>query len=463
MSAALRVAVVGAGPAGAYAAERLVERPGVEVELFERLPTPWGLVRAGVAPDHPETKDVTQAFQWTASDRAVRMHLNVEVGRDVSAEDLAAHHHAVIYTVGAPTDRRLGIPGEDLPGSHASTALVAWYNGHPGARDLGIDLSGTRAVVVGNGNVALDVARILTLPVEVLRRTDIADHALDVLGDSAVEEVVVLGRRGAAQAAFTTPELLALSHLPGVDVRVDAEPSELDDGSRATTPGRPPDYAVGLKLDLLRALSVREPTGAPRRIVLRFLASPVELVGDTAVERLRIARNELVQDEDGRVGAQPTDRIDELEAGLVLRSIGYRGEALPGVPFDPTAGRIPNDRGAVVDPATGKTVPGLFTAGWIKRGPTGVIGTNKVCARETVDRLLADHAAGRLPAPRGGRRELDELLRRQVPEALGLDHWRRLDEHERRTGAPQGRPRVKVTEVDEMLRVAHAPESAASR
>jgi ferredoxin--NADP+ reductase len=388
------------------------------------------------------------------------MHLGVEVGRDLTHDELAALHHAVVYTVGAPEDRRLGIPGEDLPGSHAATAFVAWYNGHPDARHLEFDLSGPRAVVVGNGNVALDVARILTKDVAALRRTDIADHALDALRRSAVEEVVVLGRRGAAQAAFTYPELLALTQLPDVDVVVEADPLEFEDTSRAADPGSRVDYAVGLKLGLLRELAERGPGTAPRRIVLRFMASPVEVVGEGRVEALRVARNELAQDTDGRVSARATDDVQTLDAGLVLRSIGYRGRATPGVPFDEAVGRIPNDHGAVVDGASGSPVPGLYAAGWVKRGPTGVIGTNKRCARETVDRLLADHAGGLLPAPTGGADALDALLRGRVERRLGHRDWQRLDEHERAAGVRDGRPRVKLTDPAEMVRVATAPSAA---
>lgn len=456
----LRVAVVGAGPAGAYAVEHLLADAPARIEVFERLPTPWGLVRAGVAPDHPDTKAVTGGFGWNAGHPDVRMHLGVEVGRDVSHDELAAHHHAVVYTVGAPEDRRLGVPGEELPGSHAATAFVAWYNGHPDARQLAFDLSGRRAVIVGNGNVALDIARILTKDVDALRATDIADHALEALASSAIDEVVILGRRGAAQAACTYPELLALTQIPGVDVVVEADPLEFDDTARAAAPGARRDYATGLKLDLLGELASRPPGSAPKRIVLRFMASPVELVGDGRVEAVRVARNVLEQDTDGRVSARTTDEVERLESGLVLRSIGYRGRETPGVPFDPAVGRIPNDRGAVVDPASGSPVPGVYAAGWVKRGPTGVIGTNKLCARETVDRILADHAEGRLPTPQGGAAELDALLAARAPGRLGLRHWQALDEHERASGAAQDRPRVKVTDPGEMVRVATAVAAA---
>jgi ferredoxin--NADP+ reductase len=430
----VRVAIVGAGPAGFYAAERLLTAEGVEaqVEMFDRLITPWGLVRAGVAPDHPKIKSVTRVYERTAARHGFRYHGGVEVGRDVTHQELLAHHHAVIYAYGASRDRRLGIAGEDLPGSHAATDFVAWYNGHPDAADLSFDLTARRAVVVGNGNVALDVARMLVLDPDELATTDVADHALEALRASAVEEVVVLGRRGPAQAAYTLPELRELGELRGVDVVVEGETTIPD----------------GLEGPALRAAEVvdgyarRAPTGAPRRIVLRFLASPQEILGEDRARAMRIARNELV-DVDGAATARATDEVEELECGLVLRSIGYRGHPIDGLPFDEHAGTVANDRGRVV--------PGVYTAGWLKRGPSGVIGTNKKCAHETVDRVLEDLGAGLLPEPVDDADALDALLAARGVRRVDYAGWERIDHHERRTGEPVGRPRVKVVRNDELL------------
>jgi ferredoxin/flavodoxin---NADP+ reductase len=357
----LRVAIVGAGPAGLFAAEHLLTQPGVkvEVDVYDRLPTPWGLIRAGVAPDHQETKAAAESFQWTARRPGFRYQLGVEVGTDITPAELAEYYDAVVYAFGASTDRHLGIPGEQLAGSHAATEFVAWYNGHPDYADRTFDLSGSRAVIVGNGNVALDVARILAAEPESLAATDIADHALEALRDSKIREVIVLGRRGAAQAAYTTPELLGLRKLAGVDLVIDA--AEVADDSVTGV--------AQLKVDVAREIAGQGEAGYERRIVLRYLASPVEVIGDGSVEGIRLVRNELRPGPDGEHRAHPTDRYETLEAGLVLRSVGYRGTALPGMPFDEGRGVIPNSQGRVE--------PGVYTTGWVKRGPSGVIGTNK--------------------------------------------------------------------------------------
>jgi len=428
----LRVAVVGAGPAGVYAAEELLARRGLEAEvhLFEKLPVPWGLVRFGVAPDHQSTKAVTSLFARTASRPGLRFHLNVEIGNHLSHEELLAHHHAVIYTTGAPRDRRLGISGEELPGSHSATDFVAWYNGHPDFVDHAFDLSGERAVVVGTGNVALDVARVLVSDVADLARTDIADHALEALADSRIREVMVLGRRGPEHGAFTTAELVGLSSYDVGVADADALMGE------------------GLKLDLLRQLVADSPTRA-KQILFRFLTSPVEVLGTGEVQGLRVVRNELVE------GLPvPTDEIEELECGLVLRSIGYRGVALPGLPFDEAGGVVPNVEGRVTDPATGAPVPGVYTAGWIKRGPSGVIGTNKRCASQTVELLLADYRDGRLERPSAGGAELTDLLELRQPTAFGYAGWKAIDAHEVAAGRERRRPRTKLVRVPDMLDVA---------
>lgn len=448
----LRVAIVGAGPAACYAAEELLARSDVEVEMFEKLPTPWGLVRAGVAPDHPGTKAVTEMFEWSLGRDAFQFHLNVEVGKHVSHADLLAHHHAVIYAVGASSDRALGIPGEDLPGSHAATEFVAWYNGHPDFADRTFDLSGERAVIVGNGNVAIDVARILTMDPEALAKTDIADHALAALRRSNIREVVLLGRRGPAQAAYTTPEFLALGDLDGVDVVIDPADVELDPRSRGLVDGAEAEPAVAMKVRLAREFSHRTPTSGNRRIVFRYLASPTEILGDDRVEGVSIVANELVEDASGGLAAHPTDRTDRVDAALVLRSIGYRGRPLAGVPFDERRGVIPNDRGRVVVGA-GEPVGGVYVTGWIKRGPSGVIGTNKTCAKDTVARVVEDFEAGRLIAPTGGRKELGRLLMHRRPERISRRGWEAIDRAERDRGRSSGRPRVKMTDTAEMLAI----------
>jgi len=389
----LRVAIVGSGPAGCYAAEALLNRKAldVDVHIFERLSQPWGLVRYGVAPDHQSTKAVAAQFNRTVTRDGATLHLDVEVGVDVTLDELLAGHHAVLYASGAADDRRLSVPGEDLPGSESATAFVGWYNGHPDHAGRDFDLTGDRAVVVGNGNVALDVARILTLPVDALADTDIAPHALSALAGSCIAEVVVLGRRGAEHAAFTTPELLALTETNGIDVVVDGPLPDPDDIA---------DPITRFKVELLHEIAGRAATGAPKRIRLQFLSSPVEVLGSTRVTGLRVARNRLVTDEHGAVRAEATGNTTDIECGLVLRSIGYRATPLPGLPFDERTATLPNQRGRVHDPATGTPLPGVYVAGWLKRGPSGGVGTNKACAAETVAALLEDYAAGRLPEPR---------------------------------------------------------------
>jgi ferredoxin--NADP+ reductase len=453
----LRVAIVGSGPAGFYAAGALLAAKDlvVEVEMFDRLATPWGLVRAGVAPDHPNIKAVSRVYEKTAAKPGFRFHGNVEVGEQVAHEELAAHHDAVLYAIGSPTDRQLGIPGEELPGSHAATEFVAWYNGHPDYRDLEFDLGAHRAVVIGNGNVALDVARMLALTVEELAVTDIADHALKALAASSVEEIVVLGRRGPAQAAYTNPELRELGELADADVIVDPADVALDEHSRAFLDSDAADVTSRRNVEIVTDYASRKPAGKRKRVILRFLASPTEIVGSDRVEAVRIVRNELVAAADGAIRAQPTEHTETIEAGLVMRSIGYKGTPIPGVPFDERRATIHNHSGRVTDPATGEPLPGVYTAGWIKRGPSGVIGTNKKCAQETVQLLLSDLAAGRLPQPRGDADSLDALIaERTAGDVVDYAGWERIDAHERGLGEPQGRPRVKLTSTEELLRIA---------
>ncbi|HET9718490.1 MAG TPA: FAD-dependent oxidoreductase [Solirubrobacteraceae bacterium] len=446
----LRVAIVGSGPAGFYAAGQLLGRedPLVVVDVFDRLPTPWGLVRAGVAPDHPKIKSVTRVFEKTARKPGFRFHGNIEVGVDVTHEELMDAYHAVIYAVGTAGDRRLGISGEELPGSHAATEFVAWYNGHPDYAQLEFDLSCRRAVVIGNGNVALDVARMLALSVDELAVTDIADHALEALRDSQIEEIVVLGRRGPAQAAFTNPELRELADLELADVIVNPADMELDEYSATMLEAS--EGTIRRNVETLRQYAAAPPAGRPRRVVLRFLSSPVAIEGAGRVEALTVERNQLIRDEDGSLRASPTGERERLEAGLVLRSIGYVGTPLPGVPFDGRRSTVLNLDGRVIDPDTGEPLVGVYAAGWIKRGPSGVIGTNKKCAQETTSLLLADHAAGRLQDPAESADELLALLHERT-HVVDYTGWEAIDAHERSLGEPTGRPRVKLVRRPELL------------
>jgi ferredoxin/flavodoxin---NADP+ reductase len=457
----MRVAVIGSGPAAFYAAGHLLasEDPPVEVDMIERLPTPWGLVRLGVAPDHPQLKSVSRAFERIAQRPRFRFFGNVEVGKDVTQGDLEELYDAVVYAVGAQTDRRLGIPGEDLPGSWAATELVAWYNGHPDYQHLSFDLLAERAVVVGNGNVALDVARMLALTREELAPTDTTDEAIEAIAESAIREIVVLGRRGPVQAAWTSTELQEMGELAGADIVVDPAELELDPASEAELAAG--SNIVQRNFEILRGFAAREPTGKPRMVRLRFRVSPIAFLGDGRVEAVEIANNTLEPDGSGSVRAVPTDARETIPAGIVFRSVGYHGVPLPSVPFDPKAGTIPNDGGRVLDEA-GQPIPGIYAAGWIKRGPTGVIGTNKKDATETVELLLEDARTGRLP-PRAQSKTLDELLAERGVEAVLYAGWEAIDALERGRGEPHGRPRIKICSWDELLAAARGVEAPGRR
>ena len=450
----LRVAIVGAGPAGFYAAERLFKESElvIEVDLYDRLPTPFGLVRNGVAPDHQKIKSVTAAFDRIAANPRFRFFGNVELGRDISVDDLKDHYHQILYSTGAQTDRPLGVPGDDLIGSHPATEFVAWYNGHPDYRDCEFDLSQERVAVVGVGNVAIDVARILCRTPDELLKTDIANYVLDQIRGTRVSEAPILGRRGPAQAAFTAPEAKELGELADCDTIVLPEEAELDPLSQASLAGA--DRAELRKVEIIQELSRRQPTGKSKRLVLRFLVSPVELIGDEngRVRQMRLVRNVLYATDAGSLRPKATDHFETLDVGLVFRSIGYRGVPLPGVPFHDSWGVIPNAGGRVLDPATQEPLLGQYTAGWIKRGPTGVIGTNKPDAAETVENMLADARAGRVLAPTQATAAAAEALvgGRQAHVVTYAD-WRRLDALELSHGKEQGRPRVKFTRVDDML------------
>jgi ferredoxin--NADP+ reductase len=445
----LRIAIVGSGPAGFYAAGQLLggETP-IEVDMIERLPTPWGLVRLGVAPDHPNIKAVSRVFEKIAQRPGFRFLGNVEIGRDLFHADLTRLYDAVIYAVGAQSDRKMGIPGEDLPGSLPATAFVAWYNGHPDHADLDIDLSSRRVVVIGNGNVAVDVTRMLALTREELSPTDTADTAIEALCASGVEEVVMVGRRGPAQAAFTTPELQELGELAGADVIVDPRDLELDAASQASLED---NSTARRNVEILREYASRDPEGKPKRVVLRFLQSPVEIGGEERVESIELVRNVLSE---GGKRAVPTDERETLECGLVLRSVGYRGVPIPDVPFDESRGTIRNERGRILD-ESGAHIPGLYCTGWIKRGPSGIIGTNKKDATETTDLLLEDVAAGVLGSPETPTAAaVDALLAERGADHIEYDGWTAIDVHERGAGEPAGRPRVKLCTWDELLTAA---------
>jgi ferredoxin--NADP+ reductase len=444
----LRVVIVGSGPAAFYAAGALLasEDPRVDVDMIERLPTPWGLVRLGVAPDHPQLKSVSRAFEKIALRPGFRFLGNVEVGRDVGHAELAGLYDAVLYAVGSQSDRRLGIPGEDLPGSWAATELVAWYNGHPDFQDLAFDLSQERAVVIGNGNVALDVARMLALTAEELAPTDTTDAAIAAIVASGIREIVVLGRRGPVQAAWTSTELGELGELAGADVLLDPAELDLDPASEAELGAA--SNVVQRNVEILRGFAARERAGKPKVIRLRFRVSPVAILGDERVEAVEIARNRLEPDGGGSVRAVATDERETIPCGIVFRSVGYRGVALPDVPYDERAGTIPNEGGRVLGPGRA-TIPGLYCAGWIKRGPTGVIGTNKKDATDTIEHLLDDARAGRLPGRSDG--TIDELLTERGVDVVTYAGWEAIDLLERTRGEPQGRPRVKLPTWEELL------------
>jgi len=444
MTQPIRVAIVGAGPSGFFLAEKLLGQDAIPVtaDLYERLPTPYGLVRYGVAPDHEKIKNVTRSFDKMATRPGFRFFGNVEIGKEVTLDDLRDHYHLICFTTGAPSDRRMGIPGEDLLGSHPATEFVAWYNGHPDYRDFQFDLSAERVAVVGVGNVAVDVARILAKSPDELAGTDIADHALAELRRSKVKEIYLLGRRGAAQAAFTNPEVKELGELAGADVT--AVPSEvaLDPFSEAEL-AQEDDAATRKKIAILQDYARRERTGKEKLLTIRFLVSPLELLGDDRgqVRAMRVAKNRLVRGADGSLKAEPTGESEELPVGLVFRSVGYQGLPIPGLPFEQRRGLIPNEKG--------RALPGTYVSGWIKRGPSGVIGTNKPDAAETATTMLEDAAAGAMLAPSAG--DIEPLLRSRQPDLVTWTDWVKLNEAEASAGKAAGRSRVKLTRVTEML------------
>lgn len=448
----LRVAIIGAGPSGFYAAGALLEQSAIElsIDLFDRLPTPFGLVRHGVAPDHQKIKSVTKVYDRIASDSRLRFFGNVTFGVHLPRSALRDFYDVVIYAVGSPSDRKLNIPGEELRGSHSATEFVGWYNGHPDFVDLDFDLSGRRVAVVGNGNVAVDVVRVLARKAETLAQTDVADEALAQLAESQIETVTMLGRRGPAQAAFTNPELRELGEVANADLIVVPDDLVLDPCSEAVLAT---DREAARNVETLRGYAARPREGRPRQIVLRFLVSPVEILGeDGRVTGLRLQHNELRPTDDGYLQAYGLDSYETIPVDLVFRAIGYKGLPLPGLPYDKRRGTVPNEGGRIVEPETGAVIPGEYVVGWVKRGPTGVIGTNKADAVETVRHLLEDvphlvPVAARCADPAAA----EAFIRAQQPEVVTYADWRHLDQVEVARGKPQGRPRVKVTRIPEML------------
>ena len=449
------VAIVGSGPSGYFAAASLLkledapEPLDVHVDMLEMLPTPWGLVRSGVAPDHPKIKSISAQFEKIASHPRFRFFGNLVVGEHVQAGELAERYDAVIYAVGAQSDKPLRIPGEDLTGSVAAVELVGWYNAHPHFEQMPPDLTGERAIVVGNGNVALDVARILVTDPGELRTTDIADHALELLDPRGVEEVVIIGRRGPLQATFTTLELRELGDLKGlegVDVIVDpADVSEISDEDAEAA-----SKTVRNNLKALRGYTGNQPTPGNRRIVFRFHTSPIEIRGDGRVEQVVLGRNELVADENGRVVAKDTGTREVLPAQLVVRAVGYQGVPTPGLPFDERTCTIPHTDGRIEGSRN------EYVVGWIKRGPSGVIGSNKSDSQHTVDTLVADLAGASHPEFADDHSdELTKWLLSRQPRLVTDEHWQLIDRHERATGEPHGRPRVKLASVADLLRIGH--------
>jgi ferredoxin--NADP+ reductase len=444
-SSPLRVAIVGAGPSGFYAAGHLlaVDEPQFAVDLYDRLPTPYGLVRSGVAPDHPKIKSVTRAYDKTSQHERFRFFGHVELGDDITRQQLLERYHVVCYTIGTATDKRLGIPGEDLAGSHAATEFVAWYNGHPDHSGLEVDLQAKQVVVVGAGNVAIDVARMLALAPPELAVTDAADHAIEVLSASGIDEITVLARRGPLQAAFTNPELLEMGELARADV--DIVGGELDELSAIAL--QQADKTRRRNVEILQEYAARPKTGKAIIVRFRFLASPVELLGDTDghIRAVRIENNVIVAHDDGTLGARGTGMFEEIPAQLVFRSIGYKGQPVAGIPFDERRGLIRNEGGRVTD-ADGIHQPGEYASGWIKRGPSGVIGTNKKDAQDTVDKILEDASAGRLNQPVAD--DIETMIAKHVPHAVPWEGWLAIDAIETAAGAASdpGRPRVKLTE-----------------
>jgi ferredoxin--NADP+ reductase len=457
------VAIVGSGPAGFYALQALFQAEGlnIQVDMYDRLPVPFGLVRSGVAPDHPNIKKVMTLYERLAERPEFRFFGNVEFGKDVTLADFRNLYHQVVFASGAQADRVLGIPGENLKGVHSARRFVAWYNGDPDYSHQDFDFSTESAAVIGVGNVAADVARILCRLPQVLAKTDIADYALEALQDSAIKTVHLIGRRGPVQAAFSHPEIHELGEMGGASASTLPEEMQLDEASAQELLSGTDDLRH--RYQALKLLEGRAEPEKPRRLVIRFCLSPVEIVGDGEgrVRALKVVRNALFTDALGTVRSRPTGDIEEIPCGLVFRSVGYKGVVLAGLPFDAVAGVVPNDQGRVIDPESGLQMTGLYVAGWIKRGPTGLIGANKTCARETIAALSDDLAIEKHFSPTAPHTDaVDQLLRERRVDYVSYDEWKRIDELEVARGRAVGRPRVKLTELDDILHAAHPDEDA---
>ena len=441
MTGPVRVAVIGSGPSGLYAADELSKHGGVSVDVVDRLPCPYGLLRYGVAPDHLKMKSLEITLRKILERPGVRFLGGIELGAGVSVDELREYYDAVIYATGSSVDRRLSVPGEDLPGSFSATQFVAWYCGHPDAEVDAFTLDARSAVVIGVGNVAVDVARILAKTTEELQSTDMPDHVLKVLDTSAISDIYIVGRRGPAQAKFTTKELRELGELANADVVVDPAELLLDDAGEKILET---NKTVRRNLETLQEWSTRSQLGRPRRIHLRFLLSPVAVHGTGRVEAVECERNAL----DGCGGVTGTGEKVTLAAQLLLRSVGYRGLPLPGVPFDERTGVIPHVAGRVQ--RNGCTATGEYVVGWIKRGPTGVIGTNKGDAKETVEQLLTDVDA----LPRARHREPDAIITKLAQQGVGVvtwAGWEAIDAAEQALGIAAGRARIKIADREALL------------
>ena len=442
----LRVAVIGSGPSGFYAADHLMKQKEtvVQVDMFERLPTPFGLVRGGVAPDHQKIKNVTKLYDRIAKKDKFRFFGNVTFGEHVTRADLQKYYHGVIYAVGSSSDKKLGIEGEDLPGSAPATEFVGWYNAHPDYRDLEFDLSVEAVAVIGIGNVAMDVVRILGRSQEELDKTDIAKYAQEALAESNIKRIYVLGRRGPAQAAFTNPEIQELGEMQDADIIVSERDVALDEPSKAYLASSEVDRKDVRNVEILREFAARDPEGKPKQIIMHFLTSPIEIIGEDKVEAIKVVRNELYVNERGTIRPRATDETDVIPVGMVFRSVGYKGVALPDVPFYDKWGIIPNDEGRVITEFGGdEQVIGDYVAGWIKRGPSGIIGTNKPDSVETANKLLEDVVAGKHWQPEHTDRDaFINFMAQAKPDYITYSDWQIIDELEMKRGEAEGRPRV---------------------
>lgn len=453
------VAIIGSGPAGFYAAEHLFKNKdySFNIDIYDRLPTPFGLVRSGVAPDHQKIKTVTKVFDKIAQNPGFRFFGFVEYGKDITLNDLKKHYHIIIFATGAQTDRRMNIEGEDLSGSHTATEFVAWYNGHPDYKDKQFDLSAEKVVIIGVGNVAVDVARILCRSKKELLETDIADYALDKLTNSGVKEVYMIGRRGPAQAAFTNPELKELGNLQEADLIIEPSEAEPDDITKKHLE-QTPDKTAERKLELIKQYSEAEPAGKKKKLFIKFLLSPSEITGDDSgnVASIKLTKNELYEEKDGSVRSRSTDDTVEIDAGLVFRSIGYRGVPLQDIPFNDSWGVISNDKGRITD-EDGSHIDGLYVTGWIKRGPTGIIGTNKTDSAETASCITEDITSGKINDPQDSDpASIERLIKERNARYISYEKWQKVDSLEQECGQKQGRPRIKFTGIEEIIKAANS-------